>query len=113
MALNNVEREIQCVTHWFKGWSPMQKEDFLKDLLDKLIPNNVEALFDSMKSLGVGDRPPSIFQCQLKLFSEWFSQWTDSERNDFIVQLQCIDTSFMARFNAEATRLTQNHQLHS
>ncbi|KAK0050755.1 hypothetical protein Bpfe_019879 [Biomphalaria pfeifferi] len=89
----------------------MQKEDFLKDLLDKLVPNNIDTLFDSMKSLGVGDKPPSIFQCQLKLFSEWFSQWTDSERNDFMIKLHSIDASFMAKFNSEASRLTQNQPI--
>ncbi|BFZ07634.1 hypothetical protein BsWGS_10673 [Bradybaena similaris] len=107
MSLSHVEREMQCVTHWFSGWSAFQKQDFQKDLLDKLVPNNMDTLFDSMKSMGVKDKPPSIFQCQLKLFSEWFSQWTDSERNAFLLKLQVLDPDFVANFNKEADRLAQ------
>uniref|UniRef100_A0A0B7BUX4 Uncharacterized protein n=1 Tax=Arion vulgaris TaxID=1028688 RepID=A0A0B7BUX4_9EUPU len=109
MSLSNVEREMQCVTHWFSGWSEIQKQDFQKDLLDKLIPTNVSTLFDSMKSLGVSDRPPSIFQCQLKLFSQWFSCWTDAHRNVFLLKLQVLDPGFVASFNKEAERLAQNN----
>ncbi|GFS24754.1 chromosome 14 open reading frame 119 [Elysia marginata] len=106
MALSNSEREIQCVTHWFKSWSPFQKQDFLKDLLDKLVPNNLDTLFDSMKGLGVSDRPPSIFQCQLKLFSEWFGEWNDAERNDFLLRLRGLDSEFVKTFEEEAQKLT-------
>ncbi|RUS77769.1 hypothetical protein EGW08_014474 [Elysia chlorotica] len=106
MAQSCPEREMQCVTHWFKSWSPFQKQDFLKDLLDKLVPNNIDSLFDSMKSLGVSDRLPSIFQCQLKLFSEWFSEWSDAERNDFLLKLRVVDSDFVNRFEEEAHKLT-------
>ncbi|CAL1530495.1 unnamed protein product [Lymnaea stagnalis] len=113
MSLGNVEKEIQCVLHWFTTWSHLQKQDFLKDLLDKLIPNYVDSLFDSMKSLGVSDKPPSIFQCQLKLFSQWFSNWTDAERKDFMIKIQCIDPGFVATFNEQATLLVQQGSYHT
>ncbi|XP_005112416.1 uncharacterized protein C14orf119 [Aplysia californica] len=106
MSLDCVEREMECVAHWFTGWSPLQKQDFMKDLLDKLIPNNVDSLFDSMNSLGVSDKPPSIYKCQLKLFGDWFSEWTDAERNTFVLKLQVLDPGFVAKFNEEASRLS-------
>lgn len=104
--MSHSEREIQCVTHWFSGWSLMQKQDFLKDLLDKLVPDNVDTLFDSMKGLGVQDRPPSIFECQLKLFTEWFAEWSDSERNDFLLRLRTLDSEFVKSFEEEVQKLT-------
>ena len=73
----------------------------------RLIPNNMESIFDSMNSLEVRDKPPSIFQCQLKLFSDWFSRWEDKERNAFMLKLQVLDSQFVARFNEEANRLSQ------
>lgn len=75
MSLSNVEKEQQCTLHWFQSWSPMQKADFMKDLLEKASPCNVDTLFDAMHSLNVRDRPPSIFQCQVKLFTQWFEEY--------------------------------------
>ncbi|KAL3874976.1 hypothetical protein ACJMK2_037922 [Sinanodonta woodiana] len=109
MSLSNAEKEMQCVLHWFDGWSKMQKEDFLKDLADKAVPDNVETLFESMRYMDVRDRPPSIFQCQLKLFTQWFDGWTDKERNDFMIQLQQLDPSFVAEFNEHVSR--QQHSV--
>lgn len=101
MSVSNTEKEIQCVLHWFQSWSAMQKEDFLKDLLEKSDPSRISALFDAMDSLNVKDKPPSIFQCQLKLFSQWFETWTDKERNMLMMGLQEIDPQFLVAFNEE------------
>ncbi|XP_059148307.1 uncharacterized protein C14orf119-like isoform X3 [Physella acuta] len=87
-------------TGGFRSWTTYQKEDFLKDLLNKLVPNYLDSLFSSMGALKVKDKPPSIFECQLKLFDQWFSQWTDADRSNFIIQLQCIDPDFVAHFNS-------------
>ncbi|XP_059148309.1 uncharacterized protein C14orf119-like isoform X4 [Physella acuta] len=100
MALSNTEKEMECVSHWFRSWTTYQKEDFLKDLLNRLVPNYLDSLFSSMGALKVKDKPPSIFECQLKLFDQWFSQWTDADRSNFIIQLQCIDPDFVAHFNS-------------
>lgn len=82
----------------------MQKTDFLRDLLDKAVPSNVDTLFDSLKTLNVSDRPPSIFQCQLKLFAQWFEGWTDKDRNMLVLKLQEIDPIFVHKFNAELSQ---------
>lgn len=106
MSLSNVEKEQQCTLHWFQSWSPMQKADFMKDLLEKASPCNVDTLFDAMHSLNVRDRPPSIFQCQVKLFTQWFEEWSTKDRNEFMNQLQQIDTVFIQTFNEELARLS-------
>ena len=79
----------------------MQKGDFMKDLVDKAVPANVDTLFNSMHTLNVRDRPPSIFQCQLRLFSQWFELWTDKERNEFMLKLQMTDPEFVANFDEQ------------
>lgn len=88
--------------HWFGNWSQMQKEDFLKDLVEKASPN-MDTLFDAMGVLEMNDKPPSIFKCQMKLFSEWFLTWTDSERRDFLLRLQQLDPLFVSRFEERSS----------
>ncbi|KAK6183225.1 hypothetical protein SNE40_010746 [Patella caerulea] len=108
MSSSCTEKELQCVLHWFQGWSPMQKDDFLKDMVDKAVPNNVDALFDAMDTMTVADKPPSIFQCQIKLFSQWFQGWNNAERNQLIQQLQILDPNFVAKFNFEVEKMNGN-----
>ena len=107
---NHVEKEQQCVLHWFQGWSGYQREDFFKFLLDRAVPQNVDTLFDAMNSLKVRDGPPSIFQCQLKLLGEWFADWTDKERNDLMTWLAARDPAFVERFNHEVMKAGQVKQ---
>ena len=101
MSLCNTEKEICSVTHWFKDWSQFQKQEFMRNLIDKAVPQKVSTLFDAMTSLNVQDKPPSIFQCQLKLFDQWFCEWNDYERNSFMKRLEEIDLDFVNSFNAQ------------
>ena len=96
-----MEDEAKCVIHWFQGWSDFQKQDFMKELLVKAVPQKISTLLDAMDMLNVKDKPPSIFQCQLKLFNQWFDEWPEKQRNDFLTQLEIADHEFVARFNAE------------
>merc|ERR1719422_1036095 len=99
---------MECVLHWFTGWSDFQKADFMKDLLDKLLPDNMESIFNSMGAMKVEDKAPSIFKCQLKLFADWFAQWTDPQRNAFLIKLRVLDSQFVIKFEEEAQRLSSN-----
>ena len=108
MSLSNVEKEQQCTLNWFQSWSPMQKSDFMKDLLEKALPCNVDALFDAMDSLNVRDRPPSIFQCQMKLFTQWFEEWSPKDRNVFMNKLQQMDPVFIQTFNEKLSVSNQS-----
>ena len=103
-----IEHEIRCTVHWFQSWSDMQKGDFLKDLLDKAIPNHVDTLFDAMQLMGVQDKPMTLFKCQMKLFSGWFEGWTDRDRNDLMQRLEEVDPSFVSRFNEELKKAGVN-----
>lgn len=108
MSLSNVEKEQQCTLNWFQSWSSMQKSDFMKDLLEKALPCNVDALFDAMHSLNVRDRSPSIFQCQMKLFTQWFEEWSPKDRNVFMNKLQQMDPVFIQTFNEKLSVSNQS-----
>jgi len=48
--------------------------------------------------MNVEDRLPNIFQCQLRLFGQWFDEWNIRERNFMIERLETFDPAFVARF---------------
>ena len=109
---NHIEKEIQYVVHWFQGWSRLQKQDFLQDLIDKAIPCHMGSLFNSLRFMNVEDKPPSILQCQMKLFNQWFESWTGKERNDFMIKLREVYPEFVVvvvvRGGGEGPRIMLN-----
>lgn len=99
MSLFNSEKEMQCILNWFLNWNSFQRGEFMKQLVDKAVPSNVDSLFDAMNSLNVKDKPPTIFQCQLKLFDQWFDEWSVNDRQDLLLKIHCIDPEFVRQFN--------------
>lgn len=96
-----MEGQVRYILSWFKEWSEMQKSDFLKILAGKFSPNMQNGLFDAMETLKVHNRPPSIFQCQMKLFNEWFDLWSEAERGALIEKLREVDAVFVDKFEEE------------
>ncbi|XP_029381145.1 uncharacterized protein C14orf119 homolog [Echeneis naucrates] len=91
-------QEQRCVLSWFQGWTPAQRERFLQDLLGKAVPGKVCTLLDSLNSLQVRDRLPNIFECQLRLWTQWFESWGEEERNHFLHILEEREPAFVAHF---------------
>ncbi|XP_059200643.1 uncharacterized protein C14orf119 homolog [Centropristis striata] len=91
-------QEQRCVLSWFQGWSDTQRERFLQDLLGKAVPGKVCTLLDSLSTLQVKDRLPNIFECQLRLWTQWFETWGEEERNHFLHILEERDPVFVAHF---------------
>ncbi|TRY56224.1 hypothetical protein DNTS_028546 [Danionella cerebrum] len=79
-------QEQRCVLSWFIGWNSGQKQRFLEDLISKAVPGKVN------------DRPPNIFECQLRLWTQWFDSWSEEERNAFLNSLDEKDPHFVAYF---------------
>ncbi|XP_032820095.1 uncharacterized protein C14orf119 homolog isoform X1 [Petromyzon marinus] len=94
-------QEVKCVLHWYESWSGPQRERFLRDLVLKATPGKLCALLDGLQALGVSDRAPSIFECQLRLWTQWFESWSEDERNGFLNRLEQADAGFVARFYQE------------
>uniref|UniRef100_A0A3P9H221 Chromosome 14 open reading frame 119 n=1 Tax=Oryzias latipes TaxID=8090 RepID=A0A3P9H221_ORYLA len=91
-------QEQRCVLSWFQGWSSSQRERFLQDLLGKAVPGKVCTLLDSLSTLQVQDKLPNIFECQLRLWTQWFESWREEERNHFLHMLEEHDPTFVALF---------------
>ncbi|CAG2174349.1 unnamed protein product, partial [Oppiella nova] len=81
----------------------MQTQDFMKCLVQKYSncgQQSDNALINGFNNLGVSDRPASIFQCRMKLLSEWFAHWSDEEKAELLIRLRNIDSTFMDEFQA-------------
>ncbi|XP_051715644.1 uncharacterized protein C14orf119 homolog [Ctenopharyngodon idella] len=91
-------QEQRCVLGWFFGWNTVQKQRFLEDLISKAVPGKVSSLLDQLNTLQVNDRPPNIFECQLRLWTQWFDSWSEGERNAFLNNLEEKDPAFVAYF---------------
>ncbi len=100
MALTVQEQEVRTVLHWFSTWSHYQRLDFMTDLVNKAVPPDVDSLFEGMKTLKVNDKPPTIFQCQMKLFTDWFTHWPDKHKDDFVRKLGEISPEFVQEFHS-------------
>ncbi|XP_028986565.1 uncharacterized protein C14orf119 homolog [Betta splendens] len=91
-------QEQRCVLSWFQGWSTTQRERFLQNLLEKAVPGKVCTLLDSLRTLQVKDHLPNIFECQLRLWNQWFQSWGEEERNSFLNMLEERDPELVAHF---------------
>ncbi|XP_038073744.1 uncharacterized protein C14orf119-like [Patiria miniata] len=101
MAAHVFQQELRTVIHWFTTWNHYERQDFMTDLVNKAIPADVRSLFEALETLKVNDKPPSIFQCQLKLFSEWFAEWSDEERDVLVHRLEELAPEFMNEVNVK------------
>ena len=59
----------------------------------------VDTLFSAMNNVTVDDKPPSIFQCQLKLFNQWYPEWSSEHRKSLYDHLTQADAAFMIKLN--------------
>lgn len=91
-------QEQRCVLSWFLGWGSSQRERFLQDLISKAVPGKVSCLLEQLNTLQVKDRPPNIFECQLRLWTQWFESWSEDERNAFLNSLEEKDPAFVSHF---------------
>jgi len=101
MTADCVQMQISSVMHWFANWTHSQREEFMTDLVHKAVPHKLLTVVDSMRSLGVSDCEQTVFACQLRMFGQWFSAWTDDQRNSFLERLSDVDTSFVDLLNCK------------
>ena len=70
------DQRMNYFLSWFQGWSDLQKSDFVTVLADKMSDtggqDGVSEELDSMKINGEGKKPPSLYECQIKLFKVSF-----------------------------------------
>lgn len=94
--------QIRYIIQWFIEWGEMQRSDFLPVLLQAFQNKpSINGLISGLDSCSVEDRPPSIFQCRIKLFKEWSENWNQSEKEQLINELRSIDQIFFEKFERQ------------
>ncbi|KAJ6653106.1 hypothetical protein lerEdw1_010192 [Lerista edwardsae] len=98
-------QEMRCLLHWLSGWAPVQRERFLCDLVDKAVPWKMLPLLAGLAGLSVAPgKPPSIFECQMRLWDQWFRSWSEAERNEFVRQMEETEPDLASRFYQEVAK---------
>lgn len=96
--------QVGYLCEWFSSWSEMQREDFIPILAQAYFPkDHINGLLGGISDLSVGARRPSLFDCQVKLFHDWFANWTDAERTRLLEYLTETDPDFMAQYEKKVS----------
>lgn len=99
--LNN-DQQMNYLLAWFQQWSDLQKEDFVPILAEKMSSKytHLNGLTEDMKAMNCNSakRPPSLFDCQLSLFKDWFLSWSDDQKNYLVLRLKDIDPVFFKKY---------------
>ncbi|KAL1129733.1 hypothetical protein AAG570_012677 [Ranatra chinensis] len=95
---------MRYLIQWFGEFSDMQKADFLPVLVQRFGHNRgyVNGLLPGMETLGrLDDRPPTLFQCRIELFTEWTEYWDIPQKDRLLQQIREIDPAFFAKYEKE------------
>ncbi|KAK3912650.1 hypothetical protein KUF71_022238 [Frankliniella fusca] len=102
------DAQLRYMVQWFHEWSEMQRGDFLPVLAQKLAPGTyVNGLLSGVETLSCNEgRPPSLFQCRVKLFREWFETWSQAERDQLLGHIKSMDPAFYNKVQEELETLS-------
>lgn len=102
------QAQLRYVVQWFQEWSEMQRGDFLGILVEKCGPPGlVNGLVSSLESLACKDdanKPPSLFECRVKLFREWSQNWTAQEKDTLLTSIKNLDSKFAEKYEQKITQ---------
>lgn len=108
------EAQLRYIIEWFQEWSEMQRSDFLDVLLEQCGPSGlVNGLVSKMENLGYtegSDRPPSLFQCRVKLFREWSHNWSQQEKDSLLFSIKSTDPMFAEKYEEKLSTLASEEQ---
>lgn len=107
------EAQLRYMIEWFQEWSEMQRNDFLGVLLENCGPSGlVNGLVTGLEKLDCeeSDRPPSLFQCRVKLFREWSSNWSQHEKDSLLTAIKNADSKFAEKYEEKLSALIEDKQ---
>jgi len=82
--------EQMCVASWFANWDCQQREKFLFTLASQMSGPSEEDILLGLTGMGLAESDgPEMFDCQLKLMTNWWKRWSPEERNQFLQSLVC------------------------
>ncbi|XP_077550976.1 uncharacterized protein LOC144164342 [Haemaphysalis longicornis] len=88
---------------WFHEYSDLQRDDFLRVLARKYATASpsTEGLEEVLSALAIHPgAPPSLFQCRMSLFDQWFQGWSDEDKAGFLDRLRSVDAEFVDRISS-------------
>ena len=97
MSSGKAHTEIACTLSWFSNWTPEQRAAFGNSLLNTFRELHTEddislaSLTKELDNMCVGrgnKEGPSVFQCQLKIFCKWYSNWDMNCKKEFASRLK-------------------------
>ena len=102
------DAQLRYIIEWFQEWSEMQRGDFLGILLEKSsLVNGLLSGIEGLCSKVDLDRPPSLFQCRVKLFREWSQNWSQQEKDTLISSIKNIDPKFAEQYDQRLSECTE------
>lgn len=105
MSTHNLsnDAQIRYMVQWFAEWSELQRQDFVPILAEKIAVNGVymNGVLSSMGSINCQDKPMNLFQCRVKLFNEWYTNWTEEERDRLVKNISDLDKTFSEKLQEE------------
>jgi hypothetical protein len=107
------EAQLRYMIEWFQEWSDMQRNDFLEILLENCGPSGlVNGLMTGMEKLGCeeSDKPPNLFQCRIKLFREWSSNWSQCDKDSLLMTIKNMDSKFAEKYEEKLSALMEDKQ---
>ncbi|EFA06361.1 hypothetical protein TcasGA2_TC009237 [Tribolium castaneum] len=108
----STDAQIRYLVQWFHEWSDLQRSDFVPILAEKYANKAyVNGIVNSIANVNCQEKPMSLFECRVKLFREWFSQWSADQKESFLKQIKEIDSGFADKLNAELQNgISENHE---
>lgn len=101
-TIQSNDAQLRYVIEWFQEWSEMQRDDFLAVLVERCSPEGlVNGMLSGMENMSCKDestRPPSIFQCRIKLFREWSQNWSRQNKDFLLNSIKNVDSKFMEKY---------------
>lgn len=100
LDLNN-DQQMNYLLAWFNVWSDLQKEDFVPILGNLMNSKHMNGITEDMKAMNCGSSSrlgPSLFDCQIGLFKNWFLSWSDDKKNYLVRRLQELDVEYFKKY---------------
>ncbi|XP_012255230.1 uncharacterized protein C14orf119 homolog [Athalia rosae] len=111
-ALLSNQAQLQYVVQWFTEWSEMQRGDFLDILLETCGQGAlVNGLVSSLENLACKEnpnKPPSLFECRIKVYREWTQNWTSQEKENLLSTIENLDPKFAEKYQERVKKCEKN-----
>lgn len=89
--MGTTKEQMTIIHSWFDQWEESKRKMFYCKLMTKVQSDEMYSVLDGLQSLIIDHGSSSVFDCQLRLFEQWFGCWTIEERELFMESVQRKD----------------------